>query len=66
MATTATAERGMNATASAGGNNLTAPAADSHEPPFAFTGTIHHVVVDIADEMITDDEAGIARLKAQQ
>jgi arylsulfatase len=48
------------------GYDFGAPAADGYEPPFAFTGTIHQVAFDVAGELITDDEAEIARLMAQQ
>jgi hypothetical protein len=47
------------------GYDFGSPAADGYEPPFAFTGTIHQVV-DVAGELISDDEAEMARLMAQQ
>jgi arylsulfatase A-like enzyme len=47
------------------GYDFGAPA-DGYEPPFAFTGTIHQVAFDIAGELITDDDAEMARLMAQQ
>ena len=37
-----------------------------YEPPFAFTGTIHEVVIDVAGELIEDSEAAMRRLMAQQ
>ena len=37
-----------------------------YRPPFAFTGTIHQVVVDVSGELIKDDEATIRRFMAQQ
>jgi arylsulfatase len=40
--------------------------ADVYKPPFAFTGTIHEVVIDVAGELIEDAEAAIRRLMAQQ
>jgi arylsulfatase len=40
--------------------------ADVYEPPFAFTGTIHEVVIDVAGELIEDSEAAMRRLMAQQ
>jgi len=48
------------------GYDFGAPAADGYEPPFAFTGTIHQVAFDVAGKLITDDEAEMARLMAQQ
>jgi Sulfatase len=47
------------------GHDFGSPAADGYAPPFAFTGTIHQVV-DVTGELITDDEAEMARLMAQQ
>jgi arylsulfatase len=40
----------------------------SHEyhAPFTFTGTIHHVTVDLSGELIVDDESTMRRLIAQQ
>jgi arylsulfatase len=37
-----------------------------YQPPFAFTGTIHSVTVDVSGELIKDEEAEIRRLMAQQ
>jgi hypothetical protein len=37
-----------------------------YESPFAFTGTIHSVTVDVSGELIEDDEAILRRLMAQQ
>ena len=48
------------------GYDYGAPAADGYEPPFAFNGTIHSVTYDLSGELITDDEAEMARLMAQQ
>jgi arylsulfatase len=48
------------------GYDFGSPAADGYEPPFAFTGTIHQVAFDVAGKLITDDEAEMARLMAQQ
>ena len=39
---------------------------DVYEPPFAFTGTIHSVTVDVSGDLIEDDEATLKRLMAQQ
>jgi arylsulfatase len=46
------------------GADLGAPVA-GYDPPFAFTGTIHHVVVDLAGELISDDEADLRVLMAR-
>ena len=35
------------------------------ESPFAFSGTLHQVVVDISGELIADDEATLRRLMAR-
>ena len=40
--------------------------ADVYDSPFAFTGTIHAVVMDLAGDLIEDDEAALRRLMAQQ
>ena len=40
--------------------------ADVYESPFAFTGTIHEVVIDLEGELIEDDDATQRRLMAQQ
>jgi arylsulfatase A-like enzyme len=39
---------------------------DDYESPFAFTGTVHSVTVDVSGELIEDDEATLRRLMAQQ
>ena len=39
------------------GYDFGAPAARGYEPPFPFTGTIRQVAVDLAGELIADDEA---------
>jgi arylsulfatase A-like enzyme len=48
------------------GYDFGAPAGEAYEPPFEFTGTIHSVTFDVSGELITDDEAELARLMAQQ
>ena len=48
------------------GYDFGAPVADGYEPPFAFTGTIHSVTVDVSGELITDDEAELRVLMARQ
>jgi hypothetical protein len=48
------------------GYDYGAPAADGYESPFAFNGTIHSVTFDVSGELITDDEAELARMMAQQ
>ena len=40
--------------------------AEVYEPPFPFTGTIRQVSVDLAGELIADDEAALRKLMAQQ
>jgi arylsulfatase A-like enzyme len=42
------------------------PADEEYEPPFAFTGTIYNVTVDVSGELIKDEEAEVVRLMAQQ
>ena len=48
------------------GYDFGAPAGDGYEPPYRFTGTLHQVAFDVAGELITDDDAAVARLMAQQ
>ena len=48
------------------GYDYGAPAAEGYEPPFAFNGTIHSVTFDVSGELISDDEAELARMMAQQ
>ena len=48
------------------GYDFGAPAGEAYQPPFEFTGTIHSVTFDVSGELITDDEAELARLMAQQ
>jgi arylsulfatase A-like enzyme len=48
------------------GYDFGAPAAEVYEPPFPFTGTIRQVAVDLAGELIADDEATMRLLMAQQ
>ncbi len=43
-----------------------APVAPLYEPPFAFTGTIFSVTVDVGGELITDDEAEFKMHMARQ
>jgi arylsulfatase len=40
--------------------------ADVYEAPFAFTGEIHSVTVDVSGELIADDEVTLKQLMAQQ
>ena len=47
------------------GFDFGAPAAE-YEPPFAFTGTIRQVVVDLSGELIRDDEAEFQLLMSRQ
>ncbi|CAM3305452.1 arylsulfatase [Occultella aeris] len=46
------------------GSDFGAPAAE-YDPPFAFTGTIHQVTVDLSGELIADDEADLRVLMAR-
>lgn len=39
---------------------------DEYQAPYSFTGTIREVVVDVAGELIRDDEATVRLLMAQQ
>lgn len=48
------------------GYDYGAPAAEGYEPPFAFNGTIHSVTFDVSGDLISDDEAELARMMAQQ
>jgi hypothetical protein len=48
------------------GFDFGAPASETYEPPFAFTGTIRQVSVDLAGELIADDEATLRLMMAQQ
>ncbi len=49
------------------GYDLGAPVlAGVYDPPFAFTGIIHSVTVDVSGELIKDPEAEMARVMAQQ
>jgi hypothetical protein len=48
------------------GYDFGAPAAEVYQPPFPFTGTIRQVAVDLAGELIADDEATLRKLMAQQ
>ena len=47
------------------GYDFGAPAAE-YAPPFPFTGTIRQVAVDLAGELIADDEAEMRVLMARQ
>ena len=49
------------------GYDFGAPVLESvYKPPFTFTGTIHSVTVDVAGDLIKDDEAEVRRIMAQQ
>ncbi|MCH8102816.1 MAG: VanZ family protein [Chloroflexi bacterium] len=49
------------------GYDFAAPVLESvYKPPFTFTGTIHSVTVDVAGDLIEDDEATLRRMMAQQ
>lgn len=42
------------------------PVTPDYQPPFAFTGTIHDVVVDVSGELIQDSEAELRAILARQ
>jgi hypothetical protein len=48
------------------GYDFAAPAAEDYKSPFAFNGIIHSVTIDVSGELISDDEAEMARMLAQQ
>jgi arylsulfatase len=48
------------------GYDFGAPATNSYQPPFKFTGTIHSVTVEVSGELIRDNDADIARLMAHE
>jgi hypothetical protein len=48
------------------GYDFGAPASETYVARFTFTGTIRQVVVDLAGELIADDEAQIRVLMARQ
>jgi arylsulfatase A-like enzyme len=48
------------------GYDFGAPAGEGYTSPFAFTGKIHSVTFDVSGELISDDEAELARMMAQQ
>ncbi len=48
------------------GFDFGAPASETYAPPFPFTGTIRQVAIDLAGELIADDEATVRLLMAQQ
>jgi arylsulfatase len=43
-----------------------APVTPDYQPPFAFTGTIYNVVVDVSGELIQDSEAELRAILARQ
>jgi hypothetical protein len=43
-----------------------APVTDEYRPPFAFTGKIHTVTIDVSGELIQDDEAALIAVMARQ
>jgi arylsulfatase len=38
----------------------------SYEPPFAFTGSLHRVIVEVAGEPVRDEEAEMRAILARQ
>lgn len=43
-----------------------APVTPDYDPPFAFSGKLHKVVVDVSGELIKDSEAEIRAIMARQ
>ncbi len=43
-----------------------APVTPAYKPPFAFTGVIHSVIVDVSGELIKDTEAEVRMILARQ
>jgi arylsulfatase len=48
------------------GADIGATVTPDYKSPFAFTGTIHKVTVDVSGELIKDDEATVRMLLARQ
>jgi arylsulfatase A-like enzyme len=48
------------------GSDPGSPVTDAYSPPFAFTGTLHDVVVDVSGDLIEDDAAEMKMLLARQ
>ncbi|HEV2982414.1 MAG TPA: hypothetical protein VGX51_13370 [Solirubrobacteraceae bacterium] len=48
------------------GANPGSPVVAEYEAPFAFTGRLHTVVIDVSGELITDTEAEMASAMAHQ
>ena len=48
------------------GYDFGAPASEVYPAPFPFTGTIRQVAVDLAGELIADDEADLRLMMARQ
>lgn len=48
------------------GANPGSPITPDYAEPFAFTGTLHHVTVDLSGDLITDDEAELRLHMARQ
>jgi arylsulfatase len=48
------------------GSDPGAPVTPDYKPPFAFTGTIHSVTVDVSGELIKDTEAEMRMILARQ
>ena len=48
------------------GRNEGSPVTSDYAPPFAFTGTIHNVVIDVSGDLIKDDEAQAKMILARQ
>jgi len=48
------------------GADTGSPVTPNYKPPFKFTGTIHHVVVDVSGDLIRDDDAMMRMVMARQ
>ena len=48
------------------GIDIGSPVTHKYKPPFAFTGTIHSVTVDVSGELIRDSEAEVRMILARQ
>jgi arylsulfatase len=48
------------------GANPGSPVTDDYSSPFRFTGTLHHVTVDVSGDLITDTESEVRMAMARQ
>ncbi len=56
----------MNPGALSCGANPGSPVTDDYVAPFAFTGTLHSVTVDVSGDLITDPESELRMHMARQ